>query len=90
MKEQERWLESLEAKTKQFEAAFQSLSSTILESKLLKWFIDFGTGSVRALDAVTSTIGSLGTIGVGIAGILGKGRSNTILPCMAAMPCSKP
>ena len=90
MKEQERWLESLEAKTRQFEAAFQSLSSSILDSKLLKWFIDFGTGSVRALDAVTSTIGSLGTIGVGIAGILGKGRSNTILPCMAAMPCSKP
>lgn len=70
MQEQERWLGSLEAKTQQFEAAFQSLSSTILDSSLLKWFVDFGTGFVKVLDTVIDKIGSLGTIGAG-AGIFG-------------------
>lgn len=70
IQEQERWLESLEAKTQQFEAAFQSLSSTILDSSLLKWFVDFGTGVVKVLDTVIDKIGSLGTIGAG-AGIFG-------------------
>lgn len=63
MEEQERWLESLEAKTQQFEAAFQSLSSTVLDSGLLKWFVDFGTGTVKVLDTVIDKLGTLGTIG---------------------------
>ena len=65
MEAQERWLESLEAKTQQFEAAFQSLSSTVLDSDLLKWFVDFGTGTVKTFDTIIDKIGSLGTIGLG-------------------------
>lgn len=64
MQEQERWMESLEAKTQQFEAAFQSLSTTVLDSGLLKWFVDFGTGAVKTLDTIIDKIGSLGTIGL--------------------------
>lgn len=71
--EQARWMESLEAKTAQFEAAFQSLSNTILDSDLLKWFVDFGTGSVNALDWVIDKLGTLGTIGV-IGGAFGIGK----------------
>lgn len=70
MKEQERWLESLEAKTTQFKAAFQSLSETVLDSDLLKWFVDLGTGAVSAFDAVIDKFGGLSTIlgaGSGIA-----------------------
>lgn len=68
MEEQAQWLESLEAKVQQFNAAFQALSVTVLDSGLLKWFVDFGTGSVQALDAIVDKLGSLGTIGLG-AGI---------------------
>lgn len=75
MQEQERWMGSLEAKTQQFEAAFQSLSSTVLDSDLLKWFVDFGTGAVKVLDTVIDKIGSLGTIG--LAGV-GYGISSII------------
>lgn len=39
---------------------------------------------------IADTIGSFGTIGLSIAGIFGKGRSNTILPCRVATPYSKP
>lgn len=76
MQEQERWMESLEAKTQQFEAAFQSLSTTVLDSDLLKWFVDFGTGTVSTLDTIIDKFGSLNamtTIGGGIAGAKGLG-----------------
>lgn len=71
MEAQEKWLGSLEAKTQQFEAAFQSLSNTVLDSDMLKWFLDLGTGGVKALDALADKLGSfatLSTIGGGIAG----------------------
>ena len=71
MEAQEKWLGSLEAKTQQFEAAFQSLSNTVLDSGMLKWFLDLGTGGVKALDALADQLGSftaLSTIGSGIAG----------------------
>ncbi len=71
MKEQERWLESLEAKTQQFEAAFQSLSSTILDSDLLKWFVDFGTVGVKSIDSLVKVLtpsGTISAIGGAIAG----------------------
>lgn len=70
MQAQAQWLESLEAKTQQFEAAFQSLSSTVLDSDLSKWFLDLGTDGVNALDSVINEIGALGTLGIG-AGIFG-------------------
>lgn len=77
--EQERWMESLEAKTARFEAAFQSLSATILDSDLLKFIVDFGTGAVTAIDKVIGSIGSLGTaltIGSGVLGSKGFGFVN--------------
>lgn len=60
--EQERWLESLEAKTAQFEAAFQSLSDTILDSDTLKFFVDLGTTGVSALDSFIDKVGVLPTL----------------------------
>ena len=69
MREQERWLESLEAKTKQFEASWESLSNTFLKSGFLKGLVDIGTVGVNALEGLIKTFGSLGTIGIG-AGLL--------------------
>lgn len=75
--EQARWMESLEAKTQKFEAAFQSLSTTILDSDLLKGIVDFGTALVSGFDGVAKTIGTLptilGTVGAGL-GIKNIGR----------------
>lgn len=76
MQEQERWMESLEAKTAQFDAVFQKLSNTILNSNLVKFFVDLGTFGVSALDAVIDKLGSLGTIGTiggAIGGAIGLG-----------------
>lgn len=52
IQEQERWMESLEAKTQQFQASFQTLSNTVIDSDLLKFFVDLGTGAVNVLDGI--------------------------------------
>lgn len=62
MQEQERWMESLEAKTQQLEAAFQSLSSTVLDSDFLKILADSGITLTNILDTVIDKFGVIPTI----------------------------
>lgn len=68
MQEQERWMDSLEAKIQKLEATFQSLSNTALDSNFLKGLVDIGTTGVKAVNSLIDKLGSLGTIGLG-AGI---------------------
>lgn len=58
-KEQERWLDSIEAKLKQNEAAFQSLSNTILSSNLFKYLVDGGTDFLNILNSMIKNTGIL-------------------------------
>lgn len=64
MQEQERWLESIEAKIQQFKASFQNLSNTTLSSDLFKGAIDSGTAF---LDILTNIL----DVGNGIPALLG-------------------
>lgn len=64
--EQEKWMESLEAKLGQLEAAWQSLSQTFLDSEFLGKTIDLLIDLVNALDWVIEHIGTLGTIATGV------------------------
>lgn len=67
MAEQEKWLESIEAKLGQLEAAWQSLSQTVINSDLAKGGIDFLTGIVNLLDQIIGFTGSFGAVGAGVA-----------------------
>lgn len=69
MQEQERWLGSLEAKIQQFKASYQSLSSTLLDSEIPKFLVDFGTGAISAVDGLTQLIGSLNLFAGAMGGI---------------------
>ena len=63
------------------QASFESLSNTVLDSDLLKFFVDFGTGAVTALDYVIGKMGTLetlATVGAGIAGAKGLGLTNYV------------
>lgn len=71
MQEQERWMESLEAKTQQFQAAFQTLSNTVINSDLLKFFVDLGTGAVNALDGIIGKFNSISALATGGNSIFG-------------------
>lgn len=63
-------------------AAFQSLSNTVLDSDLLKFFVDLGTGAVSTLDTIIDKFGVLNTALVAISGVLGaKGLGLTNLYC---------
>lgn len=68
MEEQKRWMDSLEAKTQQFEAAFQSLSSTVLDSNLLKGIVDLGTKSVSSLEGIIKALEHINSFGGRING----------------------
>lgn len=63
--EQEKWMESLEAKTQQFQAAWQELSMTVLNSDFLKGLVDTGTTLLEILTKIVDTIGVLGTVATG-------------------------
>ena len=49
----------------------EHLSSTVVESDLVKFFVDLGTTGVKAIDGLVNALGSLGTAGVIGGGILG-------------------
>ena len=68
MAEHAKWMESLEAKTKEFKAAWEELSQTILEDDFLGDVVDLGTGVLNVLTAIIDTVGSLNVVlaGVGI------------------------
>lgn len=53
--EQEKWMEGLEAKTQRFQAAWQELSMTVLNSDFLKGLIDSGTTLLEILTAIVDT-----------------------------------
>lgn len=61
-KEQEAWMESLQAKTQQFQAAWQGLSQTVLSSDFLKGAVDTGTGFLNVLTGIVDQVGILGTV----------------------------
>lgn len=67
--EQSRWMESLDAKTQQYEASFQSLSQSILNSDFLKSLIESGTTFNNVLNSIIQTIGlfpaAMSAIGIG-------------------------
>ena len=67
-KENEAYLDSINGKIGQFEASFQGLSTTILDSDLVKWFIDLGTAITQAMQTLTEGLGGPGWL---LGGALG-------------------
>lgn len=63
--EQARWMESLEAKTQQFQAAWQSLSQTVLNTDFLKGAVDAGTGLLNVIEGIVEALTLPGTLAAG-------------------------
>lgn len=68
MAEQEKWLDSLEAKTQQFKASWQELSNTVIDSDFMKGLIDTGTTALSVLSNIIDEIGVLNVALTGFAG----------------------
>lgn len=80
--ENEKYLDSISGKIAQFQAQFQSLSSAIIDSELVKTVIDIGTGLLYGADAavrfVNATVG-LKTILVAVAGAFATMNASLIV-----------
>ena len=75
--ENQKKLDSIGGHVKSFESAMEHLSSTVVESDLVKFFVDLGTTGVKAIDGIVNALGSLGTaaaIGGIVAGFKNIGR----------------
>lgn len=68
--EQDRWIESIDAKLQQFTASFQTLSSTVVNSDALKTLIDSGITLNNVLNSIIQTLGlfptAVSAIGIGV------------------------
>lgn len=88
--ENQKKLDSIGGHVKSFESAMEHLSSTVVESDLLKFFVDLGTTGVKAIDGLVNALGSLGTIGLGaglLASFKGAGRVKIAYPHLYTYAC---
>lgn len=76
IKEQERWLDSIEAKQQQMAAAFQELSTTAINSDFAKGMLDTGTGAIEIITEIIDKVGILQTLIGGFA--IGKGITSFV------------
>ena len=84
--ENSKYLDSISGKVSQFNSAVEQLSSTVVDSDLVKFFVDLGTTGVKAIDGIVNALTPLGTaaaIGGGILGgkNLGKVYKRTFSYC---------
>ena len=79
--ENEKYINSIQGKLENLESATQKLSKTLIDSDLVKFFVDLGTTGVKAIDGLVNALSPLGTIGViggGILGAKGLGLTNYV------------
>lgn len=78
------YLDSLAGRTAVFQNKVEQLSAALMDSDLLKFFLDLGSTGVGALNSVSekiSALGSLGAIAGGIMSFKNLGRANhTVVP----------
>ena len=69
-KENEVYLSSITGKLAQLDSAFQQLSQDLLDSSLIKFFVDFATATVDIADGAVKAAGALPTLTAAISGVL--------------------
>ena len=83
MQEQNRWLDSIEAKQQKLQASFQAFSTTAINSDFSKGLLDFGSGSLdiftNLIDKVGTFKGLIASIGGGFLAKNGLGKRNADL-----------
>lgn len=81
LKENEKYLDSIEGKISEFKATFQELAVTLIDSNFVKQVVEFGTGLLNVLNAVAKVIdavGGLNTVLYVTVGILATIKADSI------------
>lgn len=71
MQKFEDYQKSVTAHTELFNKSIQDLANTAIDSGLVNFFIDCGTGLVKLLDGTMNLLTPLGALGITLGGILG-------------------
>lgn len=73
IEENEKYLDSIGGKISEFKAAFQELSTNLIDSDIIKTVVSLGTHLISILNTVTeliNTLGGLKTVLIAVSGIL--------------------
>ena len=80
MRENERYLDSINGKISQFKTNFESLSATLIDSETVKGVVDFGSDALNVIDTLMQNLGTfptlLATIAGAAAGVKSVGKTN--------------
>ena len=82
LKENEKYLDSINGKIAEFKATFEELSMTLIDSEFVKHVIEWGTGLLNVLNVLAKIIdkvGGLNTVLVVTVGILATVKANSIV-----------
>lgn len=66
------YLDSINGKLSQFENAVEQLSTTLMSSGIVKFFVELGTDGVNAVNSIVGALNPLATLFVGTLGIGAK------------------
>ena len=70
MRENETYMQSLQAKLNQLDSAFQKFSTDLMKSEIPKFFVDLATVFVDGADSAVKFAGALPTLTAAISGVL--------------------
>ncbi len=76
--ENEKYLDSILGKVAQFNAAFETLSATVIDADFSKGVVDAGTTILDIITKLVDGLGTLNTIAVGVGAALSLGKVNSI------------
>ena len=82
--ENQKKLDSISGRIAIFDSAVEHLSTTLIESDLIKFFVDLGTIGVKAIDGLVNVLTPLGAIGIIGGGILGGKNLGKTYKCMVS------
>ena len=80
------YLDSVQGHLSRFQATFQAFSNDVLDSEVIKFFIDLGTAALNAADGLVKAGGALPILAAGFSGIgtLTGNTAGTEMPFYAA------
>lgn len=79
--ENKKYINSIQGKLENLESATQKLSKTLINSDLVKFFVDLGTTGVKAIDGLVNALSPLGTAALIGGGILGGKNLGKVCKC---------
>lgn len=77
MKENDKYMNSIQGKLTKFQATFEVLSNDLLDSDLVKGVVDLGTGALNAVDGFVKLAGAIPAVTTALAALISMSNIDT-------------